>query len=64
MVLAEQIEGLDGLLGKTHDALGRVPQEGPPSLSWRASQRAPGDPMATYDLSWLWAELGLADERR
>jgi len=29
-----------------------------------AAQRAPGDPMATYDLSWLWTELGLADERR
>ena len=28
-----------------------------------AAQRAPGDPMATYDLSWLWAELGLADQR-
>jgi hypothetical protein len=29
-----------------------------------AARRAPGDPMATYDLSWLWAELGSADERR
>jgi hypothetical protein len=28
------------------------------------AQRDPDDPMATYDLSWLWAELGLADQRR
>jgi uncharacterized protein (DUF2384 family) len=28
-----------------------------------AQRREPDDPMATYDLSWLWAELGLADER-
>ena len=29
-----------------------------------AARRTPDDPMATYDLSWLWAELSLAGERR
>ncbi|MGX9981763.1 hypothetical protein [Methylobacterium fujisawaense] len=26
--------------------------------------RAPGDPMASYDFGWMWAELGITDLRR
>jgi hypothetical protein len=37
LVLAEQVEGLDGLFRETHDALRRVPQDAPPCFSWRAS---------------------------
>lgn len=36
LVLAEQVEGLDGLFGETNDALGRVSQDVPPRFSSRA----------------------------
>jgi hypothetical protein len=33
-------------------------------LENRAAQQDPGDPMADYDLTWLWEELGVADLRK
>jgi len=33
LVLAEQVEGLDGLFSEAHDALGRGPQDVPPRFS-------------------------------
>jgi hypothetical protein len=33
-------------------------------LENRAAQQDPGDPMADYDLTWLWQELGVADLRK
>ena len=56
--------------GKTPRRAARTKAERLKVVAWLkylengAAQRAPDDPMATYDLSWLWAELGLADQRR
>jgi hypothetical protein len=33
-------------------------------LENRAAQQDPGDPMADYDLTWIWEELGVADLRK
>ena len=33
-------------------------------LENRTAQQDPGDPMADYDLTWLWQELGVADLRK
>ena len=33
-------------------------------LENRSAQQDPGDPMADYDLTWLWQELGVADLRK
>lgn len=33
-------------------------------LENKSAQHAPGDPMANYDLAWLWKKLGIADLRR
>ena len=33
-------------------------------LENRTAQQDPGDPMADYDLTWLWEELGVADLRQ
>jgi hypothetical protein len=33
-------------------------------LENRAAQQDPGNPMADYDLTWLWQELGVADLRQ
>jgi hypothetical protein len=33
-------------------------------LENRAAQQEPGDPMADYDLTWIWQELGVADLRK
>jgi hypothetical protein len=29
-----------------------------------AAKSGPGDPMATYDFTWMWDQLGLIDLRR
>lgn len=33
-------------------------------LENKSAQHAPGDPMANYDLAWLWKKLGITDLRR
>ena len=64
-------EPIPMLGGKTPRQAVRSKTGRPKVLAWlkylensNARHRGPDDPMATYDLSWLWAELGLADERR
>jgi hypothetical protein len=32
--------------------------------SFVAAQQDPGDPMADYDLTWIWEELGVVDLRK
>ncbi len=64
-------EPIPMLGGKTPRQAARTRTGRPKVLAWlkylensTAQRHRPEDPMATYDLSWLWAELGLADERR
>jgi hypothetical protein len=33
-------------------------------LENQSAQQGPEDPMAAYDFTWLWRELGVGDERR
>lgn len=33
-------------------------------LENHAARHDPASPMANYDITWLWAELGLSDRRR
>ena len=63
-------EAVPALGHKTPRALARTKAGRPKVADWLkyiengAAKSGPGDPMATYDFTWMWDQLGLIDLRR
>jgi hypothetical protein len=62
-------EPIPALGGKSPRAAAKTAKGREQLVAWlkaleSLSARKPGDPMASYDTGWMWAELGLDDLRR